>query len=187
MISKISHVLLNSMAYFILEPRFRSGRWIVPEETLAQLKPSLERMYAAYDTSRAIFLRVDVCHDCGGICCTGNYNRFTVYDHVSHLIACYHDAPDWKYTLHPFKSAAVNRAHDGLCPHVSPGKGCAYEYHYRPSVCIWWTCDKIQERLTADDRRTLRQVRSEIDKVLWKYALTLLFGGMRRKTCSKTK
>ena len=178
--SKISHFLLYVITYFILEPRLKSGKWKVREKTLASLRPQYSKLCAAYDRAQLIFKRLDLCRSCGGECCYGDYNRFSIYDHISHLVSCMGNPPEWSYKLHPLRSHVLNRSDEGVCSHFIPGKGCRFSCGQRPSVCLWWTCEKMDKLLTGGDKRLLRNIRHGIDSVHWIYARSLLFGGMER-------
>ena len=83
-VRKFRHLFLNSIAYYILEPMFKSGNWRIRNNVKAQLKESLEIVYSNYEKAFLFFRKANVCSKCsiGYSCCTGAFNRFTVYDHI---------------------------------------------------------------------------------------------------------
>lgn len=180
MISKLSHVLLNTLAWLLLERRFLSHRWRIKPDALARLQPCLLDLYATYERGRVFFNEVDICRTCSSTCCAGAYNRFTVYDHVSDRIGCYPDTLKWGYRLRPFGSYRLNRVDKGFCPLYVAGRGCSVEYRRRPSVCIWWICRDMKARFTPEQKHLVTDLRKKIDRVFWMYAYVLLSGGMER-------
>ncbi len=177
---RLRRLWLRLVAYGALEPRFRSGRWRIRAEALPRLRPYWERQQAAYEKARRLFEEVNYCRECTLGCCSGAFNRFTVYDHVSHVVAGLTAAPPWSYCLHPFASYRCNRVDDGLCPFFVPGKGCGLPYEVRPATCVWWICARMQKEFDATRLRELAAIRRMIDEAHTGYARVLLIGGMER-------
>ncbi len=180
MIEKFSHLLLRSIAYFILEPRFKNGKWLISKDSLQCLSLNLDSLLVAYNEALKIFHQLNLCSTCSGYCCYGAYNRLSVYDHIAHKVAGLKDSPAWGYRLHPIRANTLNRIDEGKCPFFIAGKGCALEYRKRPALCIWWICNKMKISLNDNEKYLLKKIRRKIDKVHWAFARCLLLGGMSR-------
>jgi len=133
-----------------------------------------------YKKAQSFFAKVGICSTCSGTCCHGDYNRFTVFDHIFHLVSGLKNLPEWKYRLYPLKSYALNRVDQGKCPCLIDGRGCRVDYIYRPTICIWWICDKMEALFDHEQKQYVNKFRQEIEKVHWEFVLVLLFGGMER-------
>ena len=180
-LDRLEHLFLNAAAYYVFEPRFRSGKWWVADRARPRLERALALRAAAYDDARAFFHEeLHFCKGCDAPCCWGKFDRFTVYDHIAHLTAGVTDPPPWRYTLHPVHSYAVNRDDEGLCLYLAPGEGCRLDYSLRPAMCVWGTCSAMLPKLGLDQRRRLHRIRRQIDRAHLRFAVTLLFGGMRK-------
>ena len=178
--SKISHFMLNLIACWILEPKLESGRWIISETAARELQQALQKRIDVMKAAQLLFKEVAMCDGCSGSCCRGDFSRFTVYDHISHLLLEMEKAPEWGYKLRPFKSYEYNRSDEGSCDYYIENQGCNLDLAVRPSQCIWYSCSGIDKSFTNDQRLRLKKMRRDLDGVFWSYVRVLLFGGMRR-------
>ena len=179
--AKFKGFILKIIAYYILEPRFRSGKWQIRKDCLESLRPDIKRLYALFDKAQDFFVNLNICSRCSGSCCYGAYNRFTVYDYIAGLINGSGTTLEWRYRLHPLWSYALNRVDKGICSYFVEGKGCSLGYTRRPAICILFYCDIIAKALTNKQRQFLIQLKHDIDDVHWKFAKVLLSGCMKRK------
>jgi len=184
-VDSISRIILRCVAFFVLEPRLKSGQWMIPASVLDRLRPELDDLFSMHDKAKQMFSELEICVTCSGVCCMGGYSRFTVFDHVVHLLTGLQKPPEWTYRLYPFRSYALNRFDEGLCPYLDLGKGCTLSYNNRPSVCVYWVCGKMQKVLEPAHEKMLIELRRRIDTFHWKVARALLLGGMKRKSRSK--
>ena len=180
LMEKAQHFLLYSLSFYILEPLFLSGRWRVREGAKERLQPAVLKLHEVFEDSQRFFERINMCAACDGSCCHGDFNRFSVLDHVAHLACGAADQPVWGYRLYPWGSYEFNRNDEGLCPVLQKGAGCAIEFRLRPAVCIWWICEPMDAAFTAEQKRYLQQLRQKIDAVHWQFVRVLLCGGMER-------
>ncbi|NQT23551.1 MAG: hypothetical protein HQ579_08980 [Candidatus Omnitrophica bacterium] len=185
MIDKTKRFLLNFSSYYILEPRFQSGKWRIKDTSLLSLRKDLSSLYDVYNEMKSFFDRVNMCPKCSGWCCHGNYNRFTIFDHIAHQIAGMKDRPKWGYLLRPVGSYLFNRVDSGTPPCLAEGKGCIYEYCFRPAICIWWICGDMEKVFTNEQKLFIGSRRKKIENIYRKFAFKLLFGGMEKVSCSK--
>jgi hypothetical protein len=119
--------------------------------------------------------RVDACQACGGLCCQGQYNHFTVIDY---LVRMYSDRPivDYGDTLPeqlplyrvvPAKIVESLRGRDEFdekrgtlrygpagCPDLTP-TGCRFPAAERPIRCVLWTCMALRRDLNDADFRKM--------------------------------
>lgn len=177
---KIDHFFLNTMAWLVLEPLFRSGRWQITDRAKATLKPYLESLMVAYDGGQIFFNKVDMCRTCPTVCCSGNFNRFTVYDRITHQLMGVQPTPEYRYRLRPVGSYKLNVVETGICSNFVPGKGCGLPYRNRPAMCNWWICGKMKTAFDSRRHTQVRTIRDEVDRVQRAYVWTLLLGGMKR-------
>lgn len=177
---KIRRLALRVIAYFVLEPALLSGRWRIRLGVLGELSEVGARQRLIYREVEDFFCHVDLCKRCGADCCTGAFDRFSVYDRIGHMVLGLGSEYGWGYRLKPFGSYAFNRRDEGWCRGFVTGKGCRYPYEARPSVCVWWVCARMRAGFGDKEVRFLARVRREMDEVHWAYAMKLLFGGLER-------
>ena len=181
-INKLNSFILNTIAYLILEPMLLYGKWKIREDARRRLTTNLKKIIAIYDDAQAFFKQIDMCSTCTApSCCTGAYNRFTVYDHISHLVAGLKDPPNWGYRLHPTSSYAINRIDKGICLFLIEGTGCSLDFHIRPALCVWEiNCTPMQLQLNNEEKRFAENIRVRIQRAYWTYVRVLLLGGLER-------
>lgn len=177
---KLEHFFLNTVAWAILEPLFRNG-WRVSERARVKLAPYLDDLMTDYDRGQIFFDKVDMCRTCPTVCCSGNFNRFTVYDQITHQLMQLEKKPEYKYRLRPVASYKLNVVEEGMCSFFVPGKGCGLPYRERPAMCNWWICGKMKTAFDKDRHQTVRTIRDEVDRVHRAYVRVLLTGGLERK------
>jgi hypothetical protein len=178
MIKGISHLMLRGIAFYIMEPKFRRGGRIRPQ-AVERLKPALKELNAAYEDARQFFVRVDMCRTCAVGCCGGDFNRYTVFDHISHVVAKVKEPLEWGYRLYPFSSYSRNKREDGWCRGFVQGKGCGIAYSLRPAICVWGICERMDAELDTSRKAFLDELRRRIDRVHWDYVRILVFGGIQ--------
>lgn len=180
-LNKLSDLFLNSIAYFILEPRFKSGKWHIRQSHIEHLGLLVARFQMVCEEAGHFFrYEINLCSSCSASCCYGAHSRLSVYDYIGYLVSGVKNPPRWGYLLYPIKSYSRNRIATGVCPYFIPGKGCALEYCFRPAICCIYTCGKMEKAFTYKQRQFIRGLRQEVDRVHWRFALALLFGGMQK-------
>ena len=111
-----------------------------------------------------------VCFECQGVCCTGDYNHFTIIDY---LIRCHSELPVKAYDniLAPptlpnlvakkIKSIITKKTGTEIlkqrntkCPELGDGK-CGLPPEDRPLRCVLWTCTEFKKKV---DHRTLNEI-----------------------------
>ncbi len=178
---KTSRLSLSLIAYYILEPKFRSGKWRMTGECKERLRRRLNGLHtSSYMQAQRFFTGLKMCPDCPGACCYGNYNRFTVFDHIGHLVSGMANPPEWGYRLYPMRSYALNRVDEGICPCLAEGQGCKISYVFRPTICIWWICDRMENIFDREQKEFIKRLRAEIEKAHWRFVLELLSRGMEK-------
>lgn len=179
-IDKINRFFLYCAAYYVLEPRFKSGAWTIRKESLVGLRRQTGILHQLACRAEGFFSSIGQCAICEGYCCHGAFNRFTVYDHIAHIVEGYEQAPQWGYSLRPIGSYAANRVDDGKCSGFIDGKGCKYERIFRPAICTWGVCEKMESSLAKEQKVFLRDLRRAIERAHLVFAWALLSGGMRK-------
>jgi hypothetical protein len=116
----------------------------------------------------ALCRETDVCLQCQGLCCRGNYNHFTTIDY---WIRRFSDKPIDEYgdlpRIEPIASLFWNRivafmslapdfnVTDTKCPNLLPS-GCALQPEDRPIRCVIWTCRTFKNVLSTSALRRLK-------------------------------
>ena len=181
LLDKLSHFGLRLCAFYWLAPRLRSGRWRISARAVERLRPTVPELSGVYDSAQEFFRdEVGMCQTCHVGCCGGAFDRFCVYDHISQVIAGNPNPPLWGYRLHLVHSYQKNRVREGWCRHYDPARGCVLNYRLRPSMCVWFSCSRMREILDADKLDAVRRLRRRFDRVQWRYARVLIFGGLER-------
>ena len=180
---KGAYFLVRLAAYYRLEPRLRRPVTIRPR-AMRKLKRAQKELSAVYDEARLFFEDVGLCRTCSGECCSGNFSRFTVFDHVSHIAGGVEDPMEWGYRLYPFRSYERNCRSEGWCPGYIVGRGCRLDYRLRPAICIWFVCRRMELALDADQKAFVRRLRHRIEKAHRAYAFSLLMGAIERDGAS---
>jgi hypothetical protein len=177
MIQRVGHLLLRGVAFYLLEPKFRRG-YEMQLQAVERLKPALKELSEACEDARQFFAGMDMCRACPGGCCGGNFSRYTVFDHISRVVANVEEPLEWGYRLYPFSSYERNRREDGWCMAFVQGKGCSIAYSLRPAICVWGFCGKMEAELDASRKAFLNDLRRRIDRIHWTYVRVLVFGGI---------
>lgn len=110
-------------------------------DRIMHLKESLLGLALAEDSRQ-------ICGECGGKCCL--YGKY----HVSmlDLIVCRLHSSEFfipEFMTHPF------------CPYCGES-GCSFAPRFKPSTCIVFNCELIEERLDEDARRQAGQWEREL-------------------------
>jgi len=116
----------------------------------------------------------DVCLQCQGLCCRGNYNHFTTIDY---WIRRFSDRPIDEYGSLPkqepiavllwnrivaFNAPQFNsNATNTKCPNLLP-TGCDLQPEDRPIRCAIWTCRAFRDTLPASTMRKLKTLTQEL-------------------------
>lgn len=84
-----------------------------------------------------------ICCECEGQCCLNGKYRINSLDYLAHLAA---DVP-----------VVADFSHKPLCPYGSKD-GCRMEPGLRPSDCVLFICDGIDQKLSEQTRTTLEEL-----------------------------
>lgn len=158
-LTRINFFLLRLFAFYILE-------------RMDIKKPKrnprlLGRLYTVYEKAGNI-----ECLKCGK-CCRGGHGRFTVYDHIAHLMAGVNYK--WEFKLYPFRPDIKNYK-EGICRYLG-NNGCIIPYKFRPYICAMSFCDgkKLAPwKATDEERKTISEVKREIGRIHWRFLIGIL-------------
>lgn len=118
----------------------------LPAEAGAELARLLVRYRRIKEELAASTAEIDaasLCCECGGQCCLNGKYRFNSLDYLAHLAA---DVP-----------AVVDFSLKPLCPYGSKD-GCRMEPCLRPSDCVLFICDGIDQKLAEQTRTKLEEL-----------------------------
>ncbi|MBN2302107.1 MAG: hypothetical protein JXN60_06265 [Lentisphaerae bacterium] len=175
-----ARLLLNLLTCFVLEPKFLSGEWRIKEDALAGLKSIKRERDLIYGRMFSIFHHLNVCRNCHATCCAGQYDRFTVFDHISDLASGSDASRPWGFRIRPVGSYAWNRDDTGVCQYFVEGKGCRLAVIERPEICVSYVCGRMREAMTDEQRSEIARLTNMLRGIRWKYIRVLLMGGMEK-------
>jgi hypothetical protein len=123
----------------------------------------------------------NICFDCQGVCCRGNYNHFTVIDY---LIRLYSDNPiksfDKIRASPTFINLVINRLRYIItgksgtetmaklttrCPDLGDGT-CNILPEDRPIRCVLWTCTEFKKNFDQKKLREIGHLNKELQRVI---------------------
>ncbi|PKN89232.1 MAG: hypothetical protein CVU51_01280 [Deltaproteobacteria bacterium HGW-Deltaproteobacteria-1] len=178
-ISMGCNFLLRCIAYITIQPMLISMKWEIKPSVVAKLKQHVSLLSDTAVISGQLFKDIGACSvSCS--CCRGQYDRFTVFDHITAVVRG-GPSHDWGFYLRPIKPWEANRARlDHNCTYLG-SDGCILSYPERPIFCVVGTCLKIMRVMTKEQNILLNDIRRQFHKVQFICIVRLLFGGMRLK------
>ena len=126
--------------YFDLPPDSRLELDGLIEEIM-QIKQKLVDLVTASGSST-------ICRNCGGMCCLLGKYHFSVLDLLAYRKSG-NNPPVPDFTSSP------------ACPY-SDTSGCSMSPRYRPTTCVIFNCQLIEERLTPAERTTFRDLETKL-------------------------
>jgi hypothetical protein len=122
---------------------------------------------------------IDICSECQGACCRGNYNHFTAIDY---FIRCFSENPIKEYgalwkpepaasvffkkLLSTFKASESDlKALNTACSQLT-SNGCKLKPEHRPIFCVLWTCKKFRNSCPNQIITELGRLTRELDEIV---------------------
>jgi hypothetical protein len=124
----------------------------------------------------------DVCQKCGGFCCNGDYNHFTLIDYLIRMFSD-NPIPDYGVCLQKLRPIhliiwgkitrflfgidefdKIRQSHQIVqkhCPDLA-SNGCRFLPEDRPIRCVMWTCPAFRKSLSDEDFHKFNQLTKEL-------------------------
>lgn len=134
----------------------------------------------------ALSSKYETCKNCPTSCCGGNYNHFTIVDHVLRMysdnpiseFSCSNKKPPtlWTMIFEKMKTFMTNnlsyRGHASTVPSADrsgcpllTSKGCSLVPQDRPIRCVLYTCRPFRASLSEADIKSLAVLTEELNSI----------------------